>query len=89
MEHCDKFEELLEQCNHNLEEAYSITTEKVAEYRAMKSGTKEQWEEKEMWEKVNSMIAGLIADRWMVEKGYRTQCHGSNPYFKKPEEQTT
>lgn len=47
----DKYNELLEQCNHNYEEMYSITGKKVAEYSALEIGTKEQLEEREMWKK--------------------------------------
>lgn len=96
MDHCDKFSELLEQCNDNYGEAYAITTRKVAEYASLDCKTKEQREEEEMWKKVKNMIAGVIADIYVTQKGYRTKCikgaYGfTHPYFAKPEEkeQTT
>lgn len=93
MEHRDKFKELLEQCNNNFEEAYAITTKKLAEYDSLEFRTEEQWKGIEMWKKVNHMIAGVIADNYLAANGYRIKyingADGVYSYFKKLEEQTT
>lgn len=84
MDYFDKYKELLEQCNNNFEEAYAITTKKLAERQSLKKRTEEDWKEIEMWEKIKSMIAGVIADSYLVTKGYRTKCIGrAYPYFEK------
>lgn len=84
MEYLDKYRELLEQCNNNFEEAYAITTKKLAERHSLKKRTEEDWKEIEMWEKVKSMIAGVIADSYVTTKGYRTKCiDRAYPYFEK------
>ena len=84
MEHRDKFKELLEQCNNNFEEAYAITTKKLSEYYSLKTRTKGQWKEIEMWERVKNMIACIIADNYVAIKGYIIKCiNGAYPYFEK------
>lgn len=84
MEYLDKYRELLEQCNNNFEEAYAITTKKLAERHSLKKRTEEDWKEIEMWEKVKNMIAGIIADSYVTTKGYRTKCiDRAYPYFEK------
>ena len=84
MDYFDKYKELLEQCNNNFEEAYAITTKKLAERQSLKKRTEEDWKEIEMWEKVKNMIAGIIADSYVTTKGYRTKCiDRAYPYFEK------
>ena len=84
MHYRDKYKELLEQCNNNFEEAYAITTKKLAERQSLKKRTEEDWKEIEMWEKVKNMIAGIIADSYVTTKGYRTKCiDRAYPYFEK------
>ena len=84
MDYFDKYKELLEQCNNNFEEAYAITTKKLAERQSLKKRTEEDWKEIEMWEKIKSMIAGVIADNYVTIKGYRTKCiDRAYPYFEK------
>lgn len=84
MDHFDKYKELLKQCNNNFEEAYAITTKKLAERHSLKKRTEEDWKEIEMWEKVKNMIAGIIADSYVTTKGYRTKCiDRAYPYFEK------
>lgn len=79
-------DELLEQCNGDVNAAYALSNKIIAEYYSKAEAVREPFGEFKVWFGVRELLACQIADKCLLQDGYeRKYTKEDMQYFSKPE----
>lgn len=80
----EKQEAYLEEHASNFEDAYAITTQKVAELRSKKDRTEEEDKDLKAWEFLRKVYAVTLANNYLETNGYvEKRTEKGEPYLEK------
>lgn len=80
-------DELLEQCNGDVNAAYALSNKIIAEYYSKAKAEREPFGEFKVWFGVRELLACQIADKCLLQDGYeRKYTKEDMQYFERKEE---
>ena len=80
-------DELLEQCNKDVNAAYALSHKIIAEYYSKTEAVREPFEEFKVWFGVRELLACQIANKCLLQDGYEFRYTKEDmQYFERKEE---